>query len=150
MEHLEQIPPAHQTVLSQKLQEALFVDTQQWQNAETYLDNMIRRNPKKVSAWLTDKIMQQQLIQNRPQATIKLFEALPQTLQKSAKLFSHYAHALHDANQTDRALDHTLAYLQKNPSLETLYLITHFCSINEEKLHETMNKLHALAEKKNP
>ncbi len=149
MEYLEYIPPAQQTLLSQELREALFVDTQQWNEAELYLDNVVRKNPKKISAWLIDKVMQQQLVQGRPQATIQLFEALPQNLRALPNLFGHYAHALHDAQQTDRALDQTLLYLQKNPSLDMLYLITHFCSIREEKLHETMGKLRAL-QKKDP
>lgn len=147
MEYLEHIPPAQQTPLSQELREALFVDTQQWQEAEAYLDTLVRKNPKKISAWLIDKVMQQQLIQNRPQSTIQLFEALPQNIRALPHLFGHYAHALHDAQQTDRALDQTLLYLQKNPSLDILYLITHFCSIREEKLHETMGKLRDLQKK---
>ncbi len=147
MEYLEDIPPAQQTPLSQELREALFVDTQQWQEAEAYLDTLVRRNPKKLSAWLIDKVMQQQLIQNRPEATVQLFEALPQNIRALPNLFGHYAHALHDAQQTDRALDQTLLYLQKNPSLDMLYLITHFCSIREDKLHETIGKLRALQKK---
>ena len=147
MEYLELIPSAQQTPLSQELREALFVDTQQWHEAETYLDSTVRKNPKKISAWLIDKVMQQQLIQGRPLATIQLFESLPQNLRTLPNLFGHYAHALHDAQQTDRALDQTLLYLQKNPSLDMLYLITHFCSIREEKLHETMGKLRTLQKK---
>ena len=149
MEYLSNIPTAKKTPLSEALQERLLIDTQQWQEAEKHLENLIHKSPKKISAWLTEKVMQQHLIHGHPQKAIVLFESLPLSLRNNTRLFTHYAHALHDTQQTDLALDRTLDYLNKNPSLDILSLITDFCSIHENKLQETIQKLLTL-EKKDP
>lgn len=141
IEHLQRLPEAKRAPESQELLEKLYVETKQWHCIQTLVTNALKTRAPKITPWIIEKLMQQQIIAEETENCIRLFERLPSQFKLHQPLVTQYTLALFTLGQIEKAIDTTLSYLSSHPNIDILHQVSYFCGTETNRSEKTLEKL---------